>query len=150
MPCFVLINSVFSFEPFVCLPFFSAFIPWLIMVCCTLRASLSDTFLQTLPDFVTPSFFHVALRPWRRYGLLWTGTEREGDDRVKARQRKPPEKDQLHLPPLRSLDLLISPGTPIRYATEGALFISMQLSTNVVIMQRPPKGLGTDKTVVAT
>ena len=37
-------------------------------------------------------FFHVALRPRRRDGLLGTGTEWEGDDRVKARQRKPPEK----------------------------------------------------------
>ena len=94
MPCFVLINSVFSFEPFMCLPYFSAFIPWLIMVCCTLRVSLSGTFTQTLPDLVTPSFFDVALRPRRRDGLLGTGTEWEGDDRVKARPRKPPEKDR--------------------------------------------------------
>ena len=39
-------------------------------------------------------FFHVALRPRRRDGLLGTGTEWEGDDRVKARPRKPPEKDR--------------------------------------------------------
>ena len=35
------------------------------------------------------------------------------------------------------------------YATEGALFISAQLSSDAV-MQRPPKGFGTDKTVGAT
>ena len=38
--------------------------------------------------------FHVALRPRRRDGLLGTGTEREGDERVKARPRKPSEKDR--------------------------------------------------------
>ena len=38
--------------------------------------------------------FHVALRPRRRDGLLGTGTEWEGDDRVKARPRKPSEKDR--------------------------------------------------------
>ena len=40
------------------------------------------------------SRFHVALRPRRRDGLLGTGTEWEGDDRVKARPRKPSEKDR--------------------------------------------------------
>ena len=40
------------------------------------------------------TYFHVALRPRRRDGLLGTGTEWEGDDRVKARPRKPPEKDR--------------------------------------------------------
>ena len=35
------------------------------------------------------------------------------------------------------------------YATEGALFISTQLSTDAA-GQRPPKGLGTNKTVEAT
>ena len=40
------------------------------------------------------SFFLCALRPRRRDGLLGTGTEWEGDDRVKARPRKPPEKDR--------------------------------------------------------
>ena len=35
------------------------------------------------------------------------------------------------------------------YATEGALFISAQLSSDAV-MQSPPKGFGTDKTVGAT
>ena len=35
-----------------------------------------------------------ALRPRRQDGLLGTGTEWEGDDRVKARPRKPPEKDR--------------------------------------------------------
>ena len=39
-------------------------------------------------------FFHGALRPRRRDGLLGTGTEWEGDDRVKARPRKPSEKDR--------------------------------------------------------
>ena len=39
-------------------------------------------------------FFVVALRPRKRDGLLGTGTEWEGDDRVKARPRKPPEKDR--------------------------------------------------------
>ena len=38
--------------------------------------------------------FLGALRPRRRDGLLGTGTEWEGDDRLKARPRKPPEKDQ--------------------------------------------------------
>ena len=33
--------------------------------------------------------FHVALRPRRRNGLEW-----EGDDRMKARPRKPSEKDR--------------------------------------------------------
>ena len=45
-------------------------------------------------EVVFLSFFHVALRPRRRDGLLRTGTEWEGDDRVKARPRKPPEKDR--------------------------------------------------------
>ena len=40
------------------------------------------------------SFFLGALRPRRRDGLLGTGTEWEEDDRVKARPRKPPEKDR--------------------------------------------------------
>ena len=38
--------------------------------------------------------FHAALRPRRRDGLLGTGTEWEGDERVKARPRIPPEKDR--------------------------------------------------------
>ena len=38
--------------------------------------------------------FYVALRPRKRDGLLGTGTEWEGDERVKARPRKPPEKDR--------------------------------------------------------
>ena len=38
--------------------------------------------------------FHVALRPRRQDGLLGTGTEWEGDERVKARPRKPSEKDR--------------------------------------------------------
>ena len=38
--------------------------------------------------------FIVALRPRRRDGLLGTGTEWEGDDRVNARPRKAPEKDR--------------------------------------------------------
>ena len=41
-----------------------------------------------------PFFFLGALRPRRRDGLLGTGAEWEGDDRVKARPRKPPEKDR--------------------------------------------------------
>ena len=40
-------------------------------------------------------FFIAALRPRKREGLLGTGTEWEGDDRVKARPRKPGgEKDR--------------------------------------------------------
>ena len=40
-------------------------------------------------------WFRVALRPQRRVGLLGTGTEWEGGERVrKARPRKPPEKDR--------------------------------------------------------
>ena len=51
------------------------------------------------PLSVTPRIrgawgFRVALRPRRRDGLLRTGTEWEGDDRVKARPRKPSEKDR--------------------------------------------------------
>ena len=37
---------------------------------------------------------HFALRPQKRDGLLGTGTEWEGDERVKAQPRKPPEKDR--------------------------------------------------------
>ena len=37
---------------------------------------------------------HFALRPQKRGRLLGTGTGREGDDRVKARPRIPPEKDR--------------------------------------------------------
>ena len=45
-------------------------------------------------------FFIVALCPRKRDVLLGTGTEWEGDDRVKARPRKPPEKDRRdHGPP---------------------------------------------------
>ena len=36
------------------------------------------------------------------------------------------------------------------YATEGTLFISAQLSSDMVMMQRPPKGSGINKTVEAT
>ena len=43
-----------------------------------------------------PSFFHVALRPRKRDGLLGTGTEWEGDERVKGSTaetaRKRPER----------------------------------------------------------
>ena len=50
---------------------------------------------HTAPELWTRQVcFIVALRPRRRDGLLGTGTEWEGDDRVKARPRKPPEKDQ--------------------------------------------------------
>ena len=50
---------------------------------------------HTAPELWTrQACFIVALRPRRRDGLLGTGTECEGDDRVKARPRKPPEKDQ--------------------------------------------------------
>ena len=37
---------------------------------------------------------HFALRPQKRGGLLGTGTGWEGDERVKARPRIPPEKDR--------------------------------------------------------
>ena len=37
---------------------------------------------------------HFALRPQKRDGLLGTGTGGEGDERVKARLRIPPEKDR--------------------------------------------------------
>ena len=37
---------------------------------------------------------HFALRPQKRGGLLGTGTGGEGDERVKARPRIPPEKDR--------------------------------------------------------
>ena len=39
------------------------------------------------------TFFHVALHPQRQDGLLGTGTEWEGDERVRARPRKPSEKN---------------------------------------------------------
>ena len=39
-------------------------------------------------------FFNVALRSRKRDGVLGTGTEGEGDERVKARPRIPPEKDR--------------------------------------------------------
>ena len=50
-----------------------------------------------------------------------------------------------------SLSGTSSPNSPrTGYATEaGALFISAQLSTDAVV-QRPPKGLGINKTVQAT
>ena len=47
----------------------------------------------------TVYFFIVALRPRKRDGLLGTGTEWEGDDRVKARPRKPSEKDRRYRGP---------------------------------------------------
>ena len=46
------------------------------------------------PRVKSKFFFRVALRPRRRDGLLGTGTEWKGDDRVKARPRKPSEKDR--------------------------------------------------------
>ena len=45
-------------------------------------------------DWYGDFFFIVALRPRKRDGLLGTGTEWEGDDRVKARPLKLPEKDR--------------------------------------------------------
>ena len=51
-------------------------------------------FSCNLPPTLLAFYFLGALRPRRRDGLLGTGTEWEGDDRVKARPRKPPEKDQ--------------------------------------------------------
>ena len=39
-------------------------------------------------------FFIVALRPRKRDGLLGTGTEWEGDERVKAQTQIPPKKDR--------------------------------------------------------
>ena len=51
--------------------------------------------LTARPNWLTGgNRFLGALRPRRRDGLLGTGTEWEGDDRVKARPRKPPEKDR--------------------------------------------------------
>jgi len=61
--------------------------------CITLRAPLSGTFLQTLPDLVTQVSKHDALPPQKPQGLLGTG---------------------------------------FCYATEGALFISAQLSSDAV------------------
>ena len=49
---------------------------------------------HTAPELWTRRCFHVALRPRKRDDLLGTGTEWEGDDRVKARPRKPSEKDR--------------------------------------------------------
>ena len=47
--------------------------------------------LQTISVFL---FFHASLRPRRRDDLLGTGTQWEGDERVKARPRKQSEKDR--------------------------------------------------------
>ena len=57
------------------------------------EASITPLFRRSEYFKKRPFRFHAALRPRRRDGLLGTGTEWEGDDRVKARPRKPPEKD---------------------------------------------------------
>ena len=51
-------------------------------------------------------FFIVALCPRKRDGLLGTGTEWEGDDRVKVRPRKPPEKDRRPWTAARTMEVL--------------------------------------------
>ena len=66
-----------------------------------------------------PQQDHFALRPQKRGGLLGTGTTRSERFPTFAAQLHLPTHDlfwanlkvQLHLPPLRSLDLLVSPGT---------------------------------------
>ena len=66
-----------------------------------------------------PQQDHFALRPQKRGGLLGTGTTRSERCPTFAAQLHLPTHDlfwanlkvQLHLPPLRSLDLLVSPGT---------------------------------------
>ena len=58
--------------------------PWKAII-----AALSPVGLEA-----TITCLFVALRPRKREGLLGTGTEWEGDERVKARPRKPPEKDR--------------------------------------------------------
>ena len=56
----------------------------------------ASNLLPLLPIF----FFFVALRPRKWGGLLGTGTWGEGDERVKARPRIPPERDRRdHGPP---------------------------------------------------
>ena len=63
----------------------------------TAQRTATSTLTQLLNYDSRPLFFfHVALRPRRRDGILGTGTEYEweGDDRVMARPRKPPEKDR--------------------------------------------------------
>ena len=55
--------------------------------CCTLSVCL------TLPSYAEYKWDHFAL-PQNRSGLLGTGTGGEGDERVKARPRVPPEKDR--------------------------------------------------------
>ena len=53
----------------------------------------SDLHKVTSRENSNPFFFFIAsLSPRKRDGLLGTGTEWEGDDRLKARPRKPPEK----------------------------------------------------------
>ena len=51
---------------------------------------------MTAPELWMTGWFHVALRPQRRVGLLGTGTEWEGDERVKGSTagtaRKRPER----------------------------------------------------------
>ena len=50
---------------------------------------------HTAPELCTPQGpGHFALRPQKRGGLLGTGTGGEGDERVKARPRIPPERDR--------------------------------------------------------
>ena len=58
--------------------------PWKAII-----AALSPVGLEA-----TITCLFAALRPRKRDGLLGTGTEWEGDERVKARPRKPPEKDR--------------------------------------------------------
>ena len=61
---------------------------------------------HTAPELWGRGGFHVALRPRRRDGLLGTGTEWEGDDRVKARPRNPLEKDQRPWTAARTMEVL--------------------------------------------
>ena len=85
----------------------------------TLRASLSGTFLQTLPDLVTPLKGHsLSLRSCPP--TLSAPSKGLGTDHT-------PSIAFRHLPPNFAR---------FSYATEGALFISAQLSTDAVSVLR--------------
>ena len=91
-----------------------------IMVTSTCRLTVGWSGRGTGRGGLCPYKDHFALRPQKQGGLLGAGTGGGGgggDERVKARPQI-----QLHLPPLRSLDLLISPGT-LPYKTIGSVYI---------------------------
>ena len=82
----------------------------------TLRASLSGTFLQTLPDLVTPLKGHSYLRA-----------------AVHRRGQRPPKGSGTNMNVEATAFRHLPPNSArFSYATEGPLFISTQLSTDAV------------------